>query len=148
MGGNRIMFNLFFDGDVRMNEEELPEDVKDLIKFISEGAEEPNAKHGLMQAAVITASAFGRLQTFCKKCDSLVTFKQLDKDDGFSYSYLCKCGFTLYKFHKPDQFHKRAYYLKVFIPASKYDPQYKHKTELEKIGFKKTHQNGKTVFEK
>ena len=144
MGYCNNLCYLLFGGVMDLNEE-LSADVKEYIDFIENQTGE-TVKAGMMQSIMITMRAFGRLQTFCKKCGREETFKILDFNG--THSYLCKCGFSLYKFHKPDEFHKKAYFLKVFIPASKYDPNHKHKSELEKIGFKRKEVNGKTVFER
>lgn len=101
---------------------------------------------GFMQIILVSMRSFGTAQTFCKKCSKVETFKLIDTDG--SHSYLCGCGCTIYRFHYPDDFHEKGYFVKSFVPATEYDPNYKGKNEFEKEGFHKKIINGKIIYER
>lgn len=88
---------------------------------------------GLLQTSMATMRAFGLARTICVKCDKIETFKQINEDG--SHSYLCRCGCTIYKFHRPDQFHSDGYFLKIFVPANRYRKNWKNLDFFEKNGY-------------
>lgn len=100
----------------------------------------------LIEPLIISMRACGTLQTFCKKCNRLETFKIIDQQG--SHTYMCGCGCTIYRFHMADEFHRKSYFVKSFVPSTEFDPEYKSKNEFEKAGFQKKHVNGKTVYER
>lgn len=108
--------------------------------------EKKTTRPGLLQITLITKQHFGTTPTYCTKCKKRVTFKMIRADS--SYTQMCACGCSLIQFHKPDTYHKGIFYTKKFIPAKKYDPNYKGKDDFEKEGFKKVQENGKTVYSK
>jgi hypothetical protein len=108
--------------------------------------EEKKVKWGLIQIALVIKQLFGTTDTFCINCGKKISFKRI-REDG-SYTQLCDCGCNLIQYHKPDEFHKMFYFTRKFIPKKKYDPNYKNKSELEKIGFEKKIIDNKTIFVK
>lgn len=102
---------------------------------------------GVIHVILITRQHFGQIPTYCKKCRKPITFKLMA--DGFSYTKKCDCGCNIFSYYEPDVSHRTAFYTRVFVPAAKFDPAYKHKDSLEKQGFKKLEQpNGKKVYSK
>lgn len=99
---------------------------------------------GLLQVSMATMRAFGLVRTICVKCSAVETFKQINEDG--SHSYLCKCGCTIYRFHKPDQFHNDSYFLKIFIPIKRYRKDWKNKDFIEKSGYKKEEKDQKVIY--
>ena len=100
---------------------------------------------GLLQNIIRTKQLSGDLDTFCIKCKKKERINPID-DDG-SYLKVCGCGCSVYKYHKPDEFHELAYFTKNFIPEHLFRRDFKKKSNLEKAlinnGFKE--EGGKFV---
>jgi len=85
--------------------------------------------------AVIRRQGVGEIKTYCTRCEKLVSFRLIDTRGSFTW--LCACGCSIFKYHDADKFHDEPYYTKNFIPKQLFDREFKRKDLFEKQGFKK-----------